>query len=86
MNLVLRGNKVAVEKVRQAAKGNATFLKMPDSDEYIGVVRFVGSAAASDLKVGQKVYFGTNHQNAKIAGMDLCVMEDSQVLAIIEEK
>lgn len=81
----LRGNRVAIEKVKKATKGQQTgFIVVPEGEEYLGIIRYVGDAAAQDLKVGQKVYFGTNLQTARIGGVELCVMEDTQVYAIVE--
>lgn len=87
MQIRLRGNKVAVEKNKKAGKAQETsFIVMPESEEYLGTVRYVGDAASSDLKVGQKVYFSTSHQNVRIAGSDLCIMEDTSVLAVVDDE
>lgn len=85
MNQVqLRGKNVAVEKLtKQADKGMFT---MPETSEFFGLIIYVGTDAAKDLKVGQQVYFGTQYQQSRIANKNLCVMEDSNVLAVLSEK
>ena len=87
MQIKLRGNKVAVERIKKAEKkkNDIDFLHMPDSEEYTGVIRHVGDSAAKDLAVGQKVYFSTNHQQVRIAGVNLCILEDSFVYAIVQD-
>ena len=86
MQINLRGKKVAIEKLKKAAKtpGHGGLI-IPDSEEYLGHIRFVGESVSTDLKVGQKVYFGKNFQIFRMAGIDLCVMDDDQVLASVQE-
>lgn len=82
----LRGNRVAVEKIKKAKKGDGGgFLVMPDGEEFMGVIRHVGESCSKDLKVDQKVYFSTNYQQVRIAGVDLCILEDAQIYAIVTE-
>lgn len=81
----LRGNRVAIEKTKKAQNNKNLGIVMPESEEYSGTIRYVGDSASKDLQVGQKVYFGTNYQQTRIGGLELCIMEDSQVYAIISE-
>jgi len=81
----LRGNRVAVEKIKKVQNNKALGIVMPEAEEYVGVIKYVGESAAKDLEVGQRVYFGTNFQNVRMGGVELCVMEDSQVYASISE-
>lgn len=85
-NLILRGNKVAIERLKKQEKaGNLPgFLVMPEDSEYVGNIKFLGQNASSDLKVGQKVYFSTKFQNTRILGIDLCIMDDTEVYGIME--
>lgn len=86
MQIKLRGNRVAIEKKKKADKNQATgFIITPEGDEYMGTIKYVGETASPDLKVGQKVYFTTNHQPVRMGGVDLCIMEDKEVYAQIEE-
>jgi co-chaperonin GroES (HSP10) len=85
MQIKLRGNKVAIEKLKKAKRNEDAFIVMPDSEEFTGVVRYVGDSASADLRVGQKVYFSKNYQQLRMAGMELCVLEDVHVYAIVEE-
>lgn len=81
----LRGNRVAVEKLKKAKTNDASWIKVPESEEYIGIIKYVGDSASKDLQPGQTVYFGTNCQIVRMAGAELFVMEDSQVYAFISE-
>jgi co-chaperonin GroES (HSP10) len=86
MQIKLRGNKVAIERLKSAkSTTDLDFIKVPDSEEYTGVVRYVGESASKDLQVGQKVYFSTQHQQVRMAGQVLCVLEDINVYAIVED-
>ena len=82
MTIQLRGKKVAVEKIKKAAKNESSFLSIPEAEEYFGIIKYTG-AEVRDLKEGLKVYFGRNFQTFKIAGTDLCLMEEDQVLAVV---
>lgn len=85
MGLILRGKKVAVEKQKTAdKKSGASFIVMPENEEYCGVIRAVGPEVSSDLKVGLKVYFNTNFQYASISGSKLCIMDESEIYGISE--
>lgn len=85
MQIQLRGKRVGVEKLKKQDSKNELFLKMPDHEEYLGVVKYVGPDAQSDIKVGQKVYFGNTFQTLRMAGAEICVMEDTNVLASRDE-
>ena len=84
MQINLRGNRVAVEKLKKADKSqNSGFIILPKGDEYVGEIKYVGDQASPDLKVGQFVYFTTSHQSVRINGVELCVMEDKEVFATV---
>jgi hypothetical protein len=85
MPIKLRGKKVAIEKVKAASKKQQPLFTMPETEEYSGVIRYLGPEAAEDLKVGQTVYFTNQFQEVRMAGASLCVTEDSQVLAVSDE-
>lgn len=85
MQVKLRGNRVAVEKLKTQSKNKSTqFLVVPNSEEYLGVIKFVGPDASKDLQVGQRVYFSRNFQQVRIESSDLCVLEDKEIYAITE--
>lgn len=81
----LRDNRVAVEKLKKQTKKADTFFVAPESDEFLGTIRFLGNSAASDLKVGDKVYFGNQHQQVKMIGADMCIMTDDNILAVVTD-
>lgn len=82
-----RDKRVGVEKLKKQKKADS-FIVVPDHDEYLGIVRYVSEAASKDLQVGSKVYFGTQFQNVKMNSADICVMDDTNVFAVVvdEEK
>lgn len=85
MPINLRGKRVAVEKIKKQQKGAHGGIIMPDSEEYLGHIRYVGPEADQSLKAGQKVYFSTNYQQSRMDGVDLCVMDDKEIFAVVEE-
>jgi co-chaperonin GroES (HSP10) len=84
MKLSVRGKRVAVEKVKKGSNANALF-SMPETEEFTGVVQIVGAEAGTDLKPGQKVYFGTVFQKIRMNGNDYLVMDESNIVAIADE-
>lgn len=85
MSLHLRNNKIAVEKSKKADKDKNAFLHIPESEEYLGIVRHVGPNASPDIKVGDVVYYSTNCQKVRMAGTEYLVMTDDQVYAVVKE-
>ena len=85
MQVKMRGKKVGVEKLKKSSSKGSSFIVMPESEEYIGIVRYIGDDAAKDLQVGQKVYFSNSFQTVRILGSDVCVMDDVNVLAVVED-
>ncbi len=84
MAIKLKGKRVAVEKSKkqnQAAHGG---LIIPDGEEFVGTIIHVGEDADKSLQVGQKVYFSTNYQQSLMEGKNLCIMNDSEIFAIVE--
>lgn len=88
MQITLLGDRVAVEKLKQSTKQSDGFLVMPEAEEYMGIIRFVGNGQGLSLglKVGQKVYFGTTFQQVRLRGMDVCVMDEKNVLALVTDE
>jgi co-chaperonin GroES (HSP10) len=83
VGLSLRGKKVAVERIKTANKETqASFIVMPENEEFCGLIRAVGPGVSPDLTVGMKVYFNTNFQYASIEGSKLCIMEESEIYGI----
>jgi co-chaperonin GroES (HSP10) len=86
MQIKLRGKRVAIEKMKRNAKKDNALFSMPETEEYCGVIRFLGPDVSEDLKVGQTVYFNTQIQEVRMAGIQLCVVDDSNVLAVADEE
>lgn len=82
----LKGKRVAVEKLKARQKGmNDLGLVLPDSEEYLGIIMYVSDEADQSLKPGQKVYFSTNYQPSRISGKELCIMNDTEIFAVVED-
>lgn len=78
------GKLVAVEKVKKSQKAsNEGFFVMPDVADSLGVVRYVGSEV-TDLSEGDRVYYGPRREEVRMKGVDLMVMEVSNVFAVEE--
>lgn len=86
MTLKLKGNRVAVEKLKKQSGGSKGGLIMPDSEEYLGLIVHVGENVnpSLSLKIGQKVYFSTNYQESMMEGKKLCIMNDTEIFAVVE--
>lgn len=79
------GKRVGVEKLSKTAKSNS-FIAMPDDASAVGFVRYVGDEVEnSKLVVGAKVYFGKNRHELKMDGVDILVMDEDNVYAIVNE-
>lgn len=84
MTIKLKGKRVAVEKIKKHGKNAAHGgIFLPDSEEYLGHIVHVGEDADKTIVVGQKVYFSTNHQLVRMDGKELCIMEDTQIYAVV---
>lgn len=84
MQIKLRGKRVGVEKLK-STKREKSFIAMPESEEFSGVVRYVSEEAAKDIKVGDKVVYGNQFQQVKLEGSVICVMDDSNIMATLNE-
>ncbi len=87
MKIQLLGKRVAVEKLKKSSNKNDGFLVMVESEEFLGIVKYVGTGSGQVmLSVGQKVYFGTKFQLVRMAGSEVCVMDEENVLAVIKDE
>lgn len=84
MAIKLKGKRVAVEKVKKSGSGSTGGLIMVEGEEYLGVIVHVGEDADKTLQVGQKVYFSTNYQQSLMEGKNLCIMNDTEIFAVVE--
>ena len=82
--LKLRGNRVGVEVLKKQDRQKG-FMVMPDETN-AGIIRYVGEKAAADLKVGQKVYFTNEYQKTSMGGIEIIVMTDENVVAVVEDE
>lgn len=86
MQVQMRGKRIGVEKLGKASARKDSFLAMPDDASAVGFIRFLGKDLSnSDLKVGMKVYYGKNRHELKMNGMDILVMDEDNVYAVVED-
>jgi hypothetical protein len=87
MTIQFRGTRVGIEKSKKHDKSKKdTFLHIPEAEEFVGIVRYVGLDVDKGLTIGQKVYFTTDHQLMRIGGIEVCVMDEKSVVAVINEE
>jgi len=82
------GKKVGVEKASKAETKPKTglFVEEPEIADDFGTVRFIGQEITNPpFAVGDKVYFGKYREELRMAGKDILVMEESNVLAKVIE-
>lgn len=84
MSVQMRLKKVAVEKLLKDGALKNTLLHIPDSEQNSGLVVF--AAESTNLKAGQKVYFGNKREQVRINGKDLLIMDDDNIFAVISEE
>lgn len=85
MQAQMRGSRVAVEILGKSSN-KGSLLAMPEDASASGVILLLGKdLASSDLKVGQKVYFGKNHHQLRMEGRNVLVMDEDNVYAIAED-
>jgi hypothetical protein len=86
MPVQMRGKRVGVEKLGKSSSDPKSLFAMPEDTSAVGIIRYVGSDLKDpDLKVGTKVYFGDQRQQMKIHGIDILVMEETNVLAVAQD-
>ena len=86
MSLRFRGKRIGVEKNKKQSKKETSFYVEPPVEEFSGTIKYVSSDLQTDLKIGDRVYFGNQYQLVKLEGADICVMEDTNVLATLDEE
>ncbi len=86
MQITFKGKRIGVEKTKKQGKKDNSYIIVPESEEYVGIIKYVGSDADPAYKIGQRVYFTTDHQNMRIGGAEICVMEDKSIVAVIDEE
>lgn len=101
MRVLMRGKRLAVEKLTRSSN-QTSFLSMPEDSSAVGHIRYVSEelsklsrqeASSLDpvlpariLKEGMKVAFGQQHHQIKLNGLDLVVMNEDNVYAILEDE
>lgn len=86
MQVLMRGKRVGVEQAGKSASRDS-LIAMPEDSSAVGTIRFVGGSVEDKrLKVGTKVYFGKGHHQLRMNGMNILVMDEENVYAIVQEQ
>lgn len=85
MPVQMRGKRVGVEQLKKASN-NTSLLAMPEDASAVGIIQFRGSDTANDLQVGTKVYYGKNYHQLRMNGMNILVMDEDNVYAVVAEE
>ena len=87
MQVLMRGKRIGVEKLGRVSNNRtSSLLSMPEDASAVGFIRFIGKDLVnSDLRIGMKVYYGKNRHELKMNGMDILVMDEDNVYAVVED-
>lgn len=77
-------NLLAIEQIGKTSKNDGMFAEV-DVTHNLGIIRYVGESADKSFKVGQKVYFGNEREEIRMSSIDVLVMKDSNIYAIVED-
>lgn len=77
-------NLVGVEQVGKTSKNDGMFAEV-DVTHNLGIIKFVGETADDKFQIGQKVYFGNKREEIRMSSLDVLIMEDSNIYAIVED-
>ena len=56
-----------------------------ETSNNVGIIKFVGETANKEFKVGQKIYFGNKKEEIRMRNMEIQIMEDANIYAIVED-
>lgn len=84
MPVRMRGKRVGVEQAKKT-DNNKSLLAMPEDASAVGVIRFAGDQVDPSLAVGTKVVFGKGYHQIRLEGMNILVMDEENVYAIVAE-
>lgn len=82
MKVLMQNEKIAVEKLGKHVNKNSLFTVVDDVFS-TGLIKYTHDN--SKFKIGQKIIFGVQREPTRIEGVELLVMHDSNVIAILEE-
>lgn len=97
MQIKFMNGKIGVEKLKGQKKNRSQdgFFADVESEEFLGIVKYVDEESgprldgmrSNDLNhlLGEKVFFGNQYQNVHMQGSLICVMDSSNLLAVVRE-
>lgn len=79
-------NLLGVQKLGKPSKHSPDVIFAPTESTFnMGAIQFVGEELSQKFKVGQKIYFGNQREQIRMADMDIMVMKEDNVYATVEE-
>ncbi len=85
MNIKMRNAYIGVQKSEKTKQKNQDALfHIPENSDNFGVIRYIGEKYDGALKVGDPVIYGTKRERFKIEGLDIEVMLDDNVVAVLD--
>lgn len=81
----MHNNYIAIERKGKSGKSNeSSFLHTVESRDTSGYIRFLPEGYNGDLNINDEVYVGDSHQQIRINGLDLLIMEEGNIIAILK--
>ncbi len=74
------------QKLKSSKKKVDGLFHIPESVDSLGTIQFVGESYDGQLKPGMHVYYGDKRTQIRMGGMDIQVMDPSNIIAIAEDQ
>lgn len=79
----MRKGYIGAVKIGKHEDEEMSMLSMPNVSQNLGEIKFLASDI-KELKVGDKIYFGNQREQIRMAGMDVMIMKLDNVYAVEE--
>ena len=83
MKIKMVNGKIAVEKATKSKKVSDLGFAEVEAVDSLGIIRYVPENSA--YSVGQKIYYGGKREEVRMAGIDVQVMNEDNIIAIAED-
>lgn len=82
--IIMMNQKIAVQKIEKSDnKESNDVFTIPEVSDNLGIVMY--TQENSEYKIGDKVYYGSNRESIRMHGIDVNVMDESNIVALVEE-
>ena len=79
----MQNNKLGIIQYKKKTVDKNNPFIMPEVSDSLGIVEF--TFEGSKYKEGDKVHFGSQREMIRMAGMDIMIMGEDNIYAIVEE-